>query len=637
MNRFTFKGFTFLLFFFLQLVLIAQERGEYSGPFQIGKYLGNARYQFYTSERDTILDGPFLFQKSNLETLLTQQDSSFTIKGNFMDALANGPWQFQFGNYSTDSKSEVVDFEYRILVSGTQEMVNGVLSSGLPDGDWSVSFQEVENSEVTNTLFRSEFNFEEGVPQQSFKIESDTSALAGRFLRNGKAHDAWTSYGSNALEVDETWYFEEGLLKRIVFEAMGTQVEVFNDTAPQFEIILLEDRFLKLLQFTLQDNISNSNTIRLLSKNKEVYQNINAILQNLGSVPFSPNIKVEVPLYALDSLQRNRLEGISNNLIRSTELSQTILTNSHLNIIRRTDADAQHWYSVTEGIKSRFLIPLDAYVGLYKNQILQFINPSSIQENIFPTGLPKKSIEVQGDKGPFQLPNANNYNFAGSDLNAMEQISIYAYRSMEFIMSQISDKLSDDAQIQSLKELENDLIAINSVIEKKIDSLSPRLPENYVGTLKYLGDIANQKLATYAEISNPSEKLDYGENLKYCLGNVDSLITQVSQFPDKMEEVKSLYTDDIWNPFMATVMEEEVKKRIVEAYTDILVPHFVKKTAATEVCEEFGSLNEQIIYTNNRIVDLRNLETRKLERKLKRAETAEEVLKLLHQQTPKEE
>lgn len=637
MNRFTYKGFTLLFLLFCQTLLIAQEKGEYEGPFQIGKYTGNARYQYYTSETDTLLDGPFLFQKSNLETLLKEQDASFTIKGSFSDALANGPWQFQFGKYTSDSKSEVVDFEYRILVSGTQEMATGVLSDGLPDGDWQISVQEVENSEVTNKLFHSEFNFEKGVPQQSFRIESDSSALVGRFLRNGLAHDAWTSYGSNALEVDETWHFEDGLLQKIVFDATGEEVVIFDTEAPRYETISLDDRFLLLLRYNLRDKIGQGNTLQLLSRNREAYQKINSILTQLGSVPFDTNIKVQVPVYALDSLQKETLERISDNLTQASELSKTILSNSHLNIIRRTDTDAQYWYSVTEKLVSEFLSPLESYVDLYQNQIFEFVNPSTIEERIFPVGIPDKTIEVQVGQEPFQLPEADAFNFQGSGLQAMEQISVYAQMSMEYVMDQLSNKLSDDIQIQSLKELETNLISVNNGIEKQIDSLLPQLPENYANALKNLGDTANQKLATYANISNPGEKLSFGEDLQSCLEDIRSLIKLLSNFPEKIKEIKALYTDDIWNPFMATVMEEEVKKRIVEAYRDILVPYFVQTISQTGECDWFALLREQIVYANNRMVDLRNEETRKLEGKLKRARTAEEILKLFQQQIPKED
>ncbi|UWX56510.1 hypothetical protein NYZ99_10155 [Maribacter litopenaei] len=132
MYRSTYKAFTFLLLGLCQCILIAQERSVYNDPFQIGTFSGNASYQYILKNTDTIFDGSFLFQRSNLETLLQEQDSSFTIKGSFKESFANDSWLFQFGEYTSESKSEVVDFEYRILVSGTQEMAQGLLSEGIP-------------------------------------------------------------------------------------------------------------------------------------------------------------------------------------------------------------------------------------------------------------------------------------------------------------------------------------------------------------------------------------------------------------------------------------------------------------------------------------------------------------------------
>lgn len=635
MNTFLYKGFTLFFLCFNVFVSIGQEREEYNGPFQIGTFSGNARYQYILENTDTIFDGSFLFQRSNLETLLKEQDSSFTIKGSFRDSLANGPWQFQFGEYTSDSKSEVVDFEYRILVSGIQEMAKGVLDEGIPDGEWQFTVQDVDNSEVTNTLFKSVFNYERGVPQQNFNIESDSSALVGRFLRNGLAHDEWTSYGSDALNVDEVWVFEEGRLQKIVFESTGEEVLVFNNDNQQYGTIPLGNRFLLLLKYNLQEKFEQSSIITLLSKNREQYQKVNSILIGLGSRPFSTSIQVKVPIYPIDSLKENSLERIASNVKKASEISETILTNSHLNMVRRTDADAQFWYAITEKIQMDYLNALKKYVELYQNQIFEFVNPTSLQGRFFSGGKPSKTIQLSEnqDEGPssFQLPDAEDYEFNGNNLKSVGDISAYAKDLLDYAESQLADKLSDDEQIQSLKELENDLIAINSLIEKQIDSLTPNLPENYTNALENLGNSANQKLATYAAMANPNEKLTFGENLKSCLEDTKSLVTNISSMPSKITEIKALYTDDIWNPFMATVMEEEVKKRIVEAYTDILVPYFVNSISEDYECEQIAEWKDQIIYTNNRMVDLRDEDTRKLERKLKRAKNAESVLKLLHQ------
>ncbi|UWX56509.1 hypothetical protein NYZ99_10150 [Maribacter litopenaei] len=276
------------------------------------------------------------------------------------------------------------------------------------DGEWNLTIQEVENSEATNTLFKSTFNFEKGIPQQNFNIENDSSALVGRFLRNGMAHDEWISYGSNALEVDEVWYFEEGLLQKIVFDTTGKEVAVFENGMAQFRTVPLDDRFLLVLEYNLQERFDESSITALLSKNWEQYQKINGLLTRLGSTSFATNMKVKVPVYPLDSLQLESLKNIALHFDRATEIASTILTNSHLNIVRRTDDQAQYWYSIAREIETKFIKPLSIYVDLYENQIFEFVNPITIQERIFPMGMPNKSIRLDGDESgdssSFQLP-----------------------------------------------------------------------------------------------------------------------------------------------------------------------------------------------------------------------------------------
>ena len=71
-----------------------------------------------------------------------------------------------------------------------------------------------------------------------------------------------------------------------------------------------------------------------------------------------------------------------------------------------------------------------------------------------------------------------------------------------------------------------------------------------------------------------------------------------------------------------------VKKRITESYEEVLIPYFLKATSSLE-CGNVKALNEQIIQTHKTILGLRNKDTRKLERKLRREKRPMEVLQLL--------
>ena len=54
-------------------------------------------------------------------------------------------------------------------------------------------------------------------------------------------------------------------------------------------------------------------------------------------------------------------------------------------------------------------------------------------------------------------------------------------------------------------------------------------------------------------------------------------------------------------------------------------------------CENAKKLTEQITHTNDRMVKLREEDTKKLERKLRREKNPNEIMKLLHEQSTAKE
>lgn len=167
--------------------LFAQEKGFYEGPFKVLNYKGKAAYGYDHDGKDTVLNGSFLLQSSNLEALLNRKDSTFLLDGAFDHGYVTGFWKFRFGAFEAKPDSRVVDYQYRIAASGTQEEVQGLLVQGKPEGSWNYTVQGIKDAEIVNTLFKSSITFDGGIPQQNFRIENDSTVLVGRFLRNGLA------------------------------------------------------------------------------------------------------------------------------------------------------------------------------------------------------------------------------------------------------------------------------------------------------------------------------------------------------------------------------------------------------------------------------------------------------------------
>jgi len=142
--------------------IIGQEAFTFQGPYEIKPYKGMATFDYILKEKDTIFNGKFILQRSNLNALLKEEDSSFMFQGNFISNIATGPWIFQFGKYQSKQNTEVVDLQYNVRISGTQKQAKGTLVNGKPDGKWEIEVNQIEESKIVNTLFNSRILFKKG-------------------------------------------------------------------------------------------------------------------------------------------------------------------------------------------------------------------------------------------------------------------------------------------------------------------------------------------------------------------------------------------------------------------------------------------------------------------------------------------
>ena len=630
--------FPVFLFLMLSLQTFGQERKTYEGPLKVGPYSGKAVYQFVISDLDTIFDGDFQLQQSNLETLVENEDTSFRFSGKFDKGIANGPWEFEFGEYKTNSQSQVVGYEYRVLVSGVQEIGEGNLIDGKPDGNWNYTINQIKDSEVEKIIFKSTISFDKGVPRQNFQIENDSSVLVGRFLRDGLAHDEWSYYGTEAVEDIEDWFFEDGLLRTIKIKSEGKSqdINVFTKSVASYKTVQLNEGYIALLQSLIHLQSRESQTVRLLDQNMDYYQKVNTVLNHLGTSDFKPNMKVRVPYFPLDSLQNKTLDKIVSEYKDASKMSSTILENSHLNIVKRTDPEALFYYNAAQKINNDFLIPLSTLVAHKELEIVQYQEIPLLLERLWPNGKPSTDIlavaDEEGNTRTFRLPSSEEFEYESNDLLAVEALATYAKMSLEYIKGSLASRLSNEEQLQMLNGLEEELIELNNDLEQKLDSVSG-LSSEYTNALKQLKHLADSSLTHYADVKNPQEKLEYGKGAKACLVQLSELATGIKELPNRIEVVEKEYTDAVWNPFMANVMEEEVKKRIVSAYRDILIPYFLNTATEELTCDNTGTLNDQMMKTHQSILDLRNKDTRKLERKLRREKRPTEVLALILEQS----
>jgi len=617
-------------------ILHSQEERRYEGPLEVGQYSGEASYGYRVIDGDTLLNGTFQMGRSDLQALLENEDSSFTFQGAFKNDYPNGFWRFQFGQFQSESKSQVVDFQYRVKVSGVQEQASGVLQKGKPNGKWIYTVNKIKDSEVEKTLFNSAIEFENGLPQRSFRVAKDSSTLVGRFLRNGLAHDEWSLFSTSDLEETESWTFSDGMLNKIIREEENAPKEilVFQEAYGTTTVINLDSRYIKTLQMHLPSTDSVAlfevGLPKLLKENARYYKKIDTILSKLGKATFLPEFKVKVPYYPIDSLELAQLDSLTLEIRNSKAIVDSFLNDSHLNILKLSDEQAQYFYHLIEAISENYINQL-LNVDTYKeDDIIEFISREGLKQNLWQGGFPSKEIKVEtlvdslSSTKTYELPNSSRINFEDGGLDGISEISKYASQALKAIEKELSTKLSLEKRQLELVALEEQLILQNNELKQLLDSTDSKLIGQYKKALRNIKAVTDKDLSDFSN----QEELGAAQELVKCHEQMNLLATSVANLPEKSKEITDAYLDRIWNPFMATLMDEEVKKRITTAYRKVLIPYFLERVQSDLNCSNVQLLLSQIEGTNQRMAELRNENTSKLERKLRKEDDPNVVMEL---------
>lgn len=628
------------LFFSFPFLSKAQETKKYQGDYKLLKYEGKASFDYKIVESDTILEGSFLFSKTDLDSLLSRKENSFNISGFFTNNQPNGAWRMSFGEFTSNYSSKLINYEYKISVNGVEETVSGNMNNGKPNGNWVFKVDEIKDSEFSKVLFQSDFTFQDGIPQQSFTIANDSTTLAGRFLRNGYAHDEWTIFeNENAIGNSETWVFKSGVLQRIEVNTNTQKTyKYFSVDDKNLREVNLDSRYLKvikLLQGIKNESFKNSKIELLLFKNESYYKKIDTIFSKLGDASFFPEFKVFLPAYPLSDSENENIESIENLFLKAKSISTKYIDNTQLSILKLSDDKAAFLYEVIKEVDTNYLQPLSTFLDFKNEGVLTFIPREKLIEYLWKSGKPSKKIKVNWsiedtDKPrTFTLENHQNFDFSNNDVSTVLEIVKYASQSLEKIDANLSSKLLAQLKEEELIKLEEKLLEKNKNLSQLLDSTKQRITISQKEALIRLKELEKEQLAKYAQLKNFNEKLEEGKNLLSCYEVYQKLANSIQELEKNKETIKKEYTQKIWNPFTATLMDEQVKKRILNTFDDVLLPFFLGEINKKLSCEQAKNLDALIENTYQKILEIRNLNTRKLERKLKRTKQPKEVLELM--------
>jgi hypothetical protein len=261
---------------------------------------------------------------------------------------------------------------------------------------------------------------------------------------------------------------------------------------------------------------------------------------------------------------------------------------------------------------------------------LQHIDREEAIKGIWPSGLPNQQIRVKDSIGASRYFSLDeNPQLPPPGLEGVWEHSAIVLKLSRKLEAELQKKLTLNKREKAFLKQEQQLIAEVKALEAYVDSLNTGVPESIALSLESLKSFAQEELKTYVNMEENEDKLRYSSRLAQCFKTTKGLANTIHQLPKQEEEIFKLYQDQVWNPFTATVMDEEVKRRITRAYKTVVIPYYLNQVQTALTCDNIDSRIKDFKQLHQRMIELRKEDTKKLERKLNRSKDPEEVLSKL--------
>lgn len=625
-----------LCFLLLIFLCNSQEKLVYNGDYGIGIYNGIAKFEYSIVNNDTILNGKFEFGNA-LEKEEDINRTPFIVSGHFNDNLPDGLWTFKFGTFNRTKEKRLVNYQYVVEINGIQKSIILNLDKGVPNGEWITRIDSLQNSEVTSTLFKSVFNYENGIPQKSFKIENNKEFMVGRLLRNAVAHDVWSLYSKDGIDETESWKFNQGELEEILVlvdqELRQLPIDYGNPT--EITTVNLDKHYLDIIELQVQQqdtsHVFDHGMSTLLKIDDENYESVIKFFDNLETPIKVKGFKVKVPVFPLRMEQRNKLDSIKLSYQNANLKIQEILEDSQINILKLNDPETAFLYNVATTLKENYLKPIGKLVLYQDEDVLRHIPRKKAIKGLWPNGFPEQIIKVNDTilSNRIYVLEKNFYDFSGYNLNSVLELAKFNSEVAITLKSQVDEILSSNKREEAFLNQEKQLIASARALKFQIDSLKTGLPKDIKYTLEQIKKFTDNTISSYSQMEENIDKLNYSLELTTCFKSAKDLALVLKDLPSQRKEIKTVYQDQVWNPFTATVMNEDVKKRITKAYNKQLLPYYLNEINKNLSCDNVITITGNLEKLNQKILALREEDTKKLERKLKRTNNPLTILNLL--------
>ncbi|MCH7400581.1 hypothetical protein ACFOUP_11470 [Belliella kenyensis] len=629
-------------------LLIAQE--AYEGEYRFNNLEGYATFQLVEGQEGSMLkQGEFRFERKEKDATDNMRFLKTIIAGFYEADKKSGLWDYLDESHMVEV-NDVVDFSIDSELTSNQIRLKANYLNGVPNGSWKFVENEFSGGSLRKKAEAEEFKFNNGDIQGKFQFKSfvgnRTHFIRGELNQDGVMHGEWTLvYRQEERLISEVRNYENGfllgLVKRDLNDDEIIEEMVYYETIAKLNQVNEGNK----IGFRVADQkfgiffndgfLSDADQYQVQKSGNEFLTNfLVKFLQFDPAYVNQDGVLIDYPIHTrkfVFELTRSQQKLVEELPGKFDELQKTVSQYKDRNVLRlnrqRSDSlSAVYSFFEFQDIK---LTQAKELFDLIRSKEIQYYDLAEIA-NI---GL---NFVTEEDK--------INYTFQDQEKQLVLKYEIGDFEndflvSLESYLNQMKDKTREfriyaDAQLSRIQE-DSDLVSLEEQIQErkiKVDTLYYDLDDLDSFSRSLISNVRENIVESqfsrinerYAQAEKFSVKRDEAERMLDLLEELEMQFETIKNISSNWQILDEFYMEETFNPFFNERYEIRFKERLFES-GERLYNHYLKslreETNYTEI-KDWTSKIENLI---RRMSELRNEDTRSLERRLNRRSSIERI------------
>lgn len=606
-----------LLFFICKLFLLSTtlHSQALNTPVKIsfGEYNGFAFFDFETKGKDTILNGKFSFEGPIIDTFNIKFDEFFSFKGNFKNNKPVESWEFILTNIKGFNKTVLSKDYLTINIDALIHQINGSFNDNDVKNNWRHQVFFKKNNQNSELLYSSEIQ-KLNQNENSLILKTKDLQLNAPITKANLADSIWVwDFKKDSLNL--YWEFKNGLLFKV--SQNNNQWDIFklgSEDAIKFNTLELSKKYIEVLKIKLaiagcrNENEESLSVISTLDSLEMIRKNLTKTVNG----NYFPQLTFKLPFAELKPIEKSSLKMIVKTKSEIDSIFNSINQIKNIKDFQKGFPEVISLLDSINLIQSNQYKVINEISKIYNNGLMPFFNRDELITHFLNKQIMKQNIKKDSIY----------------DLNFLVAFTNSNYKEVKSLNDKIVYYNNKREKQKELLELEKQMISKKKIFEIAIDSAFIKTPTKYQNALIELKKYGDSLISEYWSTNSILQKLNLAEKNITCFSNLFNLTQTLSSLSSQQEKIIQFYTDSSFNVFTSTNLEYVSKKKIIYAYSEILIPNFYQLINSSISCDNVFSINKMIINTNKRLFELKNEKTKSIEAELSSKNSYTEILEL---------